>query len=304
MTSPLQQLVDNTPVGGRLDLGARRFDIDESVVIRGPITVVGGGASIHLAPSPIRSLPTVQCRGAGIKLHGSVIVFGSKPVGAPYDATLEAQHGIELHGVSNFLLDGWRIENTRGDAFSFGKAGNGDWCRNVTLTNFSSNEIGRQQVSFDAVRTATLSLFNLRASYRSVFDIEPPGGDWGATDVLITQGRIHSSNGNLLSSLGVGTTDSVKNITLSHLTCIDQAVSARISPPVGVRRSNISITDCTSTQTIEQTPIRVNAIDGLLIARNTQPVAHGTAPVSAVDCTSVNITDNVFAPTTTPPRIV
>lgn len=289
----LQGLVDKTPAGGTLDLGTKHFDITESVIVHGPITITGKGAGIALGPSPLRELPNFICRGPGVVLTGSVTLVGSKPTGVGYEARREAQHGLELQGVTDFSCDGWRIQNTRGDAVYVGKH-NDRWSQNVSLSNIVTNEIGRQHVSLVAVHTANIQHFHLAAGYRSVFDIEPPGHDWGASDVVIAHGRVTSTHGFLLACKGVG--DMVRNVHLNEVVCHNRLVNAMVVPPDGKRRQQFAITNCTSDVRAHSTPLRFHNIDGLIIEGNTMPVDRGVVPAVAQGCTNVHISGNTFAP--------
>jgi hypothetical protein len=283
----LQDLIAQTPVGGTLNLEGRRFDIVKPVMVKKPINIVGPG-TVVLALAPDRELSNFIFRGSGIHLSGNVTVVGSKPTGHDYDASREAQHGLWLQSVSDFSCDGWHVQNTWGDAVYVGKAyGTTDWSKNVKFSNLTTSEIGRQHMTLVAADTVQISHFNFGKGYRSVFDIEPPGSDWGAKNVLISQGTVSSPHGYLLSSKGVGNSTSVHDIHLDQITCHNRLIDGMILPPTGVRRQNFSITNCVSNIKAHSVPLRFNHVDGITLKGNTQPLDPGIAFFTATDCTKV-----------------
>lgn len=284
----LQALVDATPAGGTLDLAGRTFTSAVPVMVRGPIKIVGNDARILTAASKARVWPNLIIRGAGVQFSGRVFVEGSKPDGAGYDPDREAQHGVELQGVTDFSMSGWRVVNTWGDAVYVGKH-NGRWSSRVTVEDFGSEEIGRQQITLAAVRDVLITNFTLASGNRSVFDLEPPGHDWGAQRVRITDGTVRQPHGYLLACKGVGASGSVRDVHFSHIRGHGRAISAMVDPPLGTRRANFSFLSCESDTLVHSTPLRFNRCDGVLVRDVSQPIDRGIDLVHANDCTLVDV---------------
>ena len=120
------------------------------------------------------------------------VVRGANPnagTGADaYRADREAQHGFDIAGVKNSLLERVTVTDVYGDFVYIGRTST--WTSGLTVRNSTFERSGRQGVAITAGEDILIEHNVIRDVRHSTFDIEPNGPDWGARRVTFSDNEI------------------------------------------------------------------------------------------------------------------
>lgn len=292
----LQSKINATPDGGTLNLGNAVYDIDLDpnkeypaaiVDVRHDLTIIGNGAQIRVRPSTLRHRPALLVRGKNVKLLGDVTIVGPRPNNAGWDASREAQHGIETQGAVGFKCE-WTVKNVYGNSLSAGKrvtSGKPDrWSSGLDL-DMHSIQAGRQHINFDAAEHVRLKLQG-DTCVRSAVDIEPPGSKGGCRDLYWYDSDLRGHFFFALANKGAGSDTSCSDIHLDGVRCHGQAFGVRVVPVTGSRRQRYTLENCSSDVTTHIPTLTFWHVDGIVIRNITQPIDKGVELARFNDCTN------------------
>lgn len=276
--------------GAIVSLGSDTYELDGTVRVAGR-TLIGSGATIMVKASRVRARPALIVSGNGTRLLGDVTVVGPMPDGNGYDPTREAQHAIQVDGATNSEIAGWTLRNVFGDAISVGTVdhrAHAPWTHNLSIHDITVDEIGRHAINIDALDHGAATRMRIGRVNMAVVDIEPPGHPWGCRYFAWTDSLVNDSGGGfVLASKGVGTSDSVHDITLSGIVCSRRLFNVQINPPEGTRRQRFSIRNCGGAGKATSPVLNFRRVDGVNVEHITQKMHRGVQLIEAHDCTDV-----------------
>jgi hypothetical protein len=179
----LQSWIDSVPDNSTLFLPPKAcFRTDETLRVkqRHRVLIDGNGATLKAVTTGGRNRSQLVLAGGGDLTVRNLIVRGANPdAGAAptaYHADLEAQHGYQVSGATDVLLDHVQAYDTYGDFVYIGAGRLQDQpSRNVTVVNSRFARSGRQGISVTWGVNVSIEANTISDVARSMFDLEANG---------------------------------------------------------------------------------------------------------------------------------
>ena len=296
VTAKLETFIAGVPDGSTISFPAgARYRIDGSLIIEGrhDLTFEGNGAEFFATTEADRERRHWWIRDSdGITVR-DVVVRGANPSAgtgdAAYRADREAQHGFDLAGDNNVLLERVTVTDVYGDFVYIG-LGKNDWSKNVTVRDSHFERNGRQGISITAGEDIRIEHNFISDVRRSTFDIEPNGPNWGARRVTISDNDIGPGRLNFIA--GHGDAAPFDDVTVIGNRLKGKTMNISLKAPAAQRRSNFSLIGNTSDATFGSSipAVTIDGFDGVTIRDNVLPLAAGrqmTAVALVSTCNAV-----------------
>ncbi len=139
--------------------------------------------------------------GRNIQIR-NVEVHGAHPdagKAGTYDSNREAQHGFDLVGVKDCILDNVNVHDVYGDCVYLTKV------QGVVVRNSKLRRCGRQGIAVATGEDVLIENNEIADSRRGIIDIEPYGKDWATGNIRIIGNKLGGSRLLLLPMGGSGT---------------------------------------------------------------------------------------------------
>jgi parallel beta helix pectate lyase-like protein len=326
VTAELQAFLDSVPDGSTIDFPAgARYRAEGGVVLenRRGLTLEGHGATI-LATTDGRAVPKpafvsgsrwprnrrhLLFMGGGDIVVRDLAVKGAHPGGGvaeeAYVKELEAQHGLEFHGVEGVELDRITVTDVYGDFVYLG-ANAGSWTRNVRIHDSRFERNGRQGIAITAAENVVIEHNYIGNNRRATLDLEPNSEQGGARHIVLRENTIGPGRLFFLASRGRG--NNVEDVTIEG-NRLTRALNILVAAQPGHRRARFRIVNNISTDQRGGPPglfdymgtppalMTFKRIDGLEVRGNTNalPAAPRMVGVRAVESCEVAIAGNDFS---------
>ncbi len=281
------------PAGGR-------YRMDETLVLqnRHHLTIDGNGSTFFAGtPGDAHRSNVSVVKSSFIVIRRLTVVGANSHAGtglAAYVPAKEHQHGFEVLGSDQVILDSVTATKVYGDFVYLGQSGR-TWSSNVTVRNswFAGN--GRQGVSFIGVRNALIERNVITDVRRATFDFEPDGADAGVDNVVVRNNSIGAGRLLFVAAAGLQAVNDVQ-ILGNHLH--QQSLQIWVRNGDDGRRNGWKILGNTSDATVGNphgAAMRIWKVRGIEIANNVQRFQQGRGMVVAELYKSCNVSvhDNV-----------
>jgi hypothetical protein len=310
VTQPILSWIASVPDNSMLSFGsAACYRIDGIVEFtnRNGLVFEGNGATFRAVAVGDGQRPHWRAIGGSNLVIRNMTIQGVHPnPGTRVDA-YQWQHGVDLRSVAGVEVDRVNVVNPYGDCFYVGRAWevSSPWTSDAYIHDSSCTGAGRQGVSVTAGRNITVERVNLRQIALNVFDIEPNGAGFGATNVTLRNNQVSGPYSNsFLAAIGSGPIDGV---TVTGNTLSGKGMYMAFIPPVGQRQKNVTIMG-NSSDTGYYAPGSVSMyftrVDGLTVSGNNIPLSGGNmALASASESCNVSVSGNSFPGGVTEARI-
>ncbi|MBI1375164.1 MAG: hypothetical protein GC159_20790 [Phycisphaera sp.] len=218
VTDDLNAFLSRVPADARVVFPANaRYRIDGTVLIadKHHLTIDGNGAvfrAIDRGADHAKSENYAGWRATRTRAHlrikdgadivvRNVEVHGAHPDAGragTYDANREAQHGFDLSGVEDCVIERVNVHDVYGDCVYLAKV------RGVAIRQSTLKRCGRQGVAVATGRDVLIEDNTIDDSRRGIIDIEPYGKEWATTNISIINNRLGGSRLLLLPMGGGG----------------------------------------------------------------------------------------------------
>ncbi len=275
-----------------------RYRIEGTLLVigRSNMTIEGNGATFFATTTGDYDRSQLLFRLGRNILVRNLNVKGANPnagmADEAYVGALEAQHGFELEGVRDFVLDHVRVTDTYGDfVYIVRDLKTMTWSENVTIRDSHFERNGRQGITITSGRNVFIEHNYIGNTRRATIDLEPNGHGEGAQNIWVRGNRVGPGRLNFVSS---GPAPGVtRDIYVVNNQLEGRILNVFVKPPEGVRRSNIVVVNNTADKLVYGSePLRFVDVDGLVIVGNTQPVRD--EPILLIGTTQETIADNNF----------
>ena len=179
VAAAIQAWIDSVPDNSVLSLSPHAcYRVDETLYLkdRHRLLVEGNGAAFKAVTMGTRKRQELVLSGGSGLIVRDLVVRGANPsagaVPGAHHADLEAQHGFQVSGATDVLLDHVQAFDLYGDFVYVGPA-NKQPSRNVTIRNSTFARSGRQGISVTDAVGVTVQDNTISGVARSMFDIEP-----------------------------------------------------------------------------------------------------------------------------------
>jgi Right handed beta helix region len=300
VTAGLQALFDRTPDGGVIQLEAGAdYRVEGTLVLedRHQLRIEGNGARIFATTRADRTRSQLQLVGGSNLVVRNLEIQGANPHAGleerAYVAELEAQHAIDLLGVSDVELDRVNLHDTYGDFVYLGRRDDQRWSQRVWIHDSTFARSGRQGIAVVAARDVVIEHNRFTDMRRATIDLEPNGPSWGANNIHVIDNRIGPGRLLFVAAAGSGPVDS---IVIARNTLQGRALYVWVDPPEGSRRQRFWVVDNTTDTMAMDEPVQFTRTDGAVVHGNRQAIEAPDAFVRSTDSCGVAVTDNAIAP--------
>lgn len=326
VTAALQSFLDSVPDGATIEFpDSARYRAEGGLAFmnRRGLTLDGHGATI-LATTDGRTIPPPERGsrsrwprnrrhllfvGGGDIVLRDLAVKGAHPAGgvaeAAYVKELEAQHGLEFHGVEGVELDRITVTDVYGDFVYLG-ANAGSWTRNVRIHDSRFERNGRQGIAITAAEDVVIEHNYIGNNRRATLDLEPNRDQGGARRIVVRDNTIGPGRLFFLASKGAGS--NITDVTIEGNRLRGRALNIFVVPPPGHRRAHFRILNNTSDDKqggaqglfayMGSPPalMTFERIDGLEVRGNVNPLpaSQQMIGVRALESCNVTVTGNRF----------
>jgi hypothetical protein len=283
VTQQLNDFIARTPDDTviRFPTGAHyRVEDVVSLLDKHHLTLDGNGATLFETTQGYRERCILSVvGGSDITIRGFHL-RGANPMGGVtgrYVASLEAQHGIWLHGPERVLIDDNTITDVWGDFVYLGArplqpAPLRAPSRDVTVVHNTMTRNGRQGIALVAalrVRIADNKISDVR---RTVFDMEPNNAGATVADVTIENNLIGTHRLGFVAAWGRG---SVNAVRVADNTLVGGAMNSSINKPLAGSRRNWTFVGNKSDRTFGNPAgavVIARGVEGIAFRDNVQPM--------------------------------
>jgi hypothetical protein len=304
VTAGLQALFDRTPDGGVVQLrAAADYRVEGTLVLedRHGLRIEGNGARIFATTRGDRTRSQLQFVGGSDLVVRNVEIQGANPNAGldegAYVAELEAQHAIDLHGVTDLELDRVNLHDTYGDFVYLTNHDDDEqrWSQKVWIHDSTFARSGRQGIALVAARDVVIEHNRFTDVRRATIDLEPNGPQWGANNIHVIDNQIGPGRLLFVAAAGSGPVD---QIVIARNRLQGRALYVWVEPPEGSRRQRYWVVDNTTDTMAMDEPVQFTRTDGAVVRGNRQPIEAPDALVRSTDSCGVAVTDNAIAPST------
>lgn len=317
VTAQLNAYLESVPDGSVIrfpDGALYRVEGVLQLVDRNNLTIEGNGATVfadtdgsgvtppekmgHLWP---RQRSHVAISGGSNIVIRDLIVRGANPnagsAEGAYVASLEGQHGIDVHGVNGLTLENVTVTDTYGDFLYLSPDySTSTWAKNIVVRNSHFERSGRQGVAIVGAEDVLIETSYIGEVGRTMLDIEPLGPAWGAHRITFQNNTFGPCRHLLLSSGGGG--PNVQDIALIGNQLVGMGLKIKAIPSDGSRRSGYRIIDNTSDVPVglPVPALKFYWADGIEVRGNHQLMAvlRDMTGVYACESTGVSVNGNDF----------
>jgi Right handed beta helix region len=303
VTVGLQALFDRTPDGGVVQLRAGAdYRVEGTLVLedRHSLRIEGNGARIFATTRGDRTRSQLQFVGGSNLVVRNLEIQGANPDAGleegAYVAELEAQHAIDLHGVSDVELDRVNLHDTYGDFVYLGlRDGDKRWSQRVWIHDSTFARSGRQGIAMTAASDVVIEDNRFTDMRRATIDLEPNGPSGGANNIHVIDNQVGPGRLLFVAAAGSGPVDWV---VIARNRLQGRALYVWIEPPEGNRRQRFWVVDNTTDTMAMDEPVQFTRTDGAVVHGNRQPIEAPDALVRSTDSCGVAVTNNAIAPST------
>ena len=301
VTAALQDLIDRTPDGGVVQLRAGAdYRVEGTLVLedRHNLRIEGNGARIFATTRGDRTRSQLQFVGGSNLVVRNLEIQGANPdaglAEGAYVAELEAQHAIDLHGVSDVELDRVNLHDTYGDFVYLG-LGDGDkrWTQRVWIHDSTFARSGRQGIALTAARDVVIEHNRFTDMRRATIDLEPNGPSWGADNIHVIDNQVGPGRLLFVAAAGSGP---IGSVVIARNALQGRALYVWVDPSEGSRRQRFWVVDNTTDTMAMDEPVQFTRTDGAIVHGNRQPIEAPDALVRSTDSCGVAVAENVIAP--------
>ncbi len=293
VTAALNTWVASVPNGSTLVFAAgATYRLSQGIQMAGRLglTFEGNGATLVATGSgsnQLSSLFVIGHRYGGawsggdrsITIRGFTLV-GNSPTPGIFGGG-EHQHGVEVEGATDVLIENMTFRALYGDAVKIGDQSNGVTFRDSTVQSVGRN--GMTVTSGSNVLMQGVSV--IRAGY-CIFDIEPNQASESVTAITVLDNTAGSWGNAFLAVEGSHTGATINGVTVARNRITGSSLLAVVDNGGTSRMRSISFTDNTSLVKAPGPVLRFAHVDGLTVAGNVQPLSSGSL-ASITDSTSV-----------------
>lgn len=209
-TAALQAVLDAAPLGSTVTVD-RPWEVAGTLTVPKKLVLsfTGQGALVRRSPNAgTRVLPVlvVPVAGSGTRFDNLAVQGPSGcttnfPTGSGtyvnyYDATVEAQHGVDVRGATDLVFNAPRVNGMDGDGINL--AGG---AQRVTVNDARLTCNGRNAVSVTGASTVAVNRGTFTGSGLWGFDVEPFGA-WSVSSVTVAGATVGMSGGPWLNASG------------------------------------------------------------------------------------------------------
>jgi hypothetical protein len=235
---------------------------------------------VRVTPDPDRSAPHFVLNHCNYMELNNVWIVGTKPDGAGYNASLEAQHAFQFESSTNINVQSPRSEQIWGDHLYFGKhTGDTKWSDQITVDGGVFGESGRDPMAMSAASNITVQNSSFGAC-RTCIDLEPNGSAGGVSDVLVNSCDFGPHQLNFLAALSSSTVGVVERVTVRA--CSVTGGNIQVTVAGGERRADFWFTGNTGDVALGNPRGAVMWFDGvggtITVAGNRNAVQMGRTP--------------------------
>ena len=281
------------------------------------ITIEGNGATLFAVTDGMNVLPPevsefhhqwprkrsqIALRGGeNIRINNIIIKGGSTVAGlspAAYNPKFEAQHGLDVEGVSGITITNVRVSDVWGDFVYLGRwsAGDASWTQNAIVRDCHFERNGRQGVALVGASNVLIENNYLGNTRRSTFDLEPDDGSTGSRNITIRNNTI--GPGVLLFIASGGQPALIENVIIENNKLIGKTMNMTIYAARGSVKKNWRIANNMgdSTQAFDSPIALMNfgRIEGLEVVGNTSSITSRTDAIALEEVCGYRIENNIF----------
>ena len=199
VTADLQALFDRTPDGGVIQLRAGAdYQVEGTLLLkdRHDLRIEGNGARIFATTRGDRSRGQLRLIGGSDLVVRNLEIQGANPHAGlearAYVPELEAQHAIDLQGVTDVELDRVNLHDTYGDFVYLTNYWEDDerWSQKVWIHDSTFARSGRQGIAVVAARDVVIEHNRFTDMRRATIDLEPNGPRWGVNNIHVIDNQV------------------------------------------------------------------------------------------------------------------
>jgi hypothetical protein len=278
-----------------------RYRIDGTVEIAGRSRLLVDGTGAQFFATSAGDPNRAHWRlvgGSDLELRG-LTIRGANPDGgtpAAYHPDRQWQHGIDVRGAHQVLLDGITVTDVYGDCVYVGSAPTGDWSEDVLVRGATCARSGRQGFAVTAGRRVELTGSSFAGISLMTVDLEPNGPSGGATDVLVARNRVAGKSRQQF--VGLGGAGPVSRVRVEPNVLTGKALTMIVVSPHGQRRTGIAVLGNRS-DTADDRPYGASLVfqevRGLRVEDNLAPLSGPGMALVLLTCTSAStVTGNTY----------
>jgi hypothetical protein len=304
VTADLQALIDRTPDGGVVQLGAGGdYRVEGTLLLenRHDLRIEGNGSRIFATTVGDGSRIHLRIVGGSHLGVRNLEIRGANPHAGlddrAYVEALAGQHGIRIDGASDIELDGVRVSDVYGDFVYMGKSQQRDrrWTERVWIHDSTFTRSGRQGLTVTAGRDVVIERNTINDVRMGSIDMEPHPS-FGAENIHILDNVIGPARLLFVAASGHGR---VNTVVIEGNVLRGDNLTFWVMPPEATRRQRFWVVDNTSDAPATSPPLQFTRVDGVVVTGNRQPVTSPSeALVQAVDSCGVSVGGNDIAPGT------
>lgn len=276
-------------VDGTLDLSGRSLEIrGNGATFRRWADVTDREAAHITADTP----GTLTIRR--LTIHGNAGGTQYYPRGTiGYDATREAQHGINVLACAHLTLIGFNVRNIWGDKVYLGKNSADVWCDDVRISESAGGWSHRHSIGISGARNVSSENNSWGSSWRSGVDLEPNDAAGGYDSVTFSGDTwdYHRLNW-IASSAAAGT-----GTDLFAIDCYGTTSPLSVDIAGAMTHNGVTIDNCESLCASggpSGACMNLHNVANVIVTNNTQPLQAGRTPPMRVarfyDASDVELT--------------
>jgi hypothetical protein len=261
VTDDLLEFIASVPDNSVIEFksGARyRIEFPLELVERHGLTFEGNGAvffATEIVPYGAtregldkrnRTRQQFRLVGGSDYVFRNLTIKGAHPNGGlddfAYVSVIEAQHGLDVHGVQGLELDNVTITDVYGDFVYLTHRGMvrgtiGEWASDIHIHDSRFERNGRQGIAITGARRVLFENNYMGDVRRAHIDLEPNGGRDGAQDLVLRRNVF--GPGRLYFLASAGGPAPIEDVTVEENRFVGgKSMTVQIKPPArGIRRN-------------------------------------------------------------------
>lgn len=311
---------DSVPDGAVVHFAkSGQYKMDGVLILtkRNNITIEGNGATLFAVTDGTNVIPPdvdefhhqwprkrsqIAFRGGkNISINNLFIKGGSTVAGlspAAYNSKFEAQHGLDVEGVSGIRITKVTISDVWGDFVYLGRwsAGDASWTHHVIVRNCHFERNGRQGVAMVGTSNVLIEKNYIGFTRRSTFDLEPDDGRTGSRNITIRKNTI--GPGVLLFIASGGQPALIEKVVIEKNKLVGKTMNMTIYGKKGAVKKNWKIShNIGDSNEVFDSPIALmnfGWIEGLVVTGNISGITPRTDAISLEEVCGYKISNNKF----------